>query len=325
MRRRASTRSVRHERSEQAARARRGRWRRLTRARAVLLAGASDMFPRRSDRCAAPPVATATEPGCRTGSLREAMRQASEPLATLVRRRDDRPGHPRRPAPRARADEPTRGSLRRPAASGRSRSRGARRPSPLTLAVSRRPRRDRCDGAGRRCGDLRRASSEQAAAGESDRRRRPRPRRRRVPPARRAAGARVAGEAEHRADRVPRARAASCSPWEAAAARRSSFAGSSERPRRGRTSAWVVAPGSAPVRAARFVGTERAVFLTRPLGPRASVVVSTESTRGRVADAEPHRRGARLRPRARAGRRDRCGPRPTRAMSARSLPSSFAR
>jgi hypothetical protein len=30
------------------------------------------------------------------------------------------------------------------------------------------------------------------------------------------------------------------------------------------------------VRAGRFVGTERAVFLTRPLGPRASVVVSTE-------------------------------------------------
>jgi hypothetical protein len=40
--------------------------------------------------------------------------------------------------------------------------------------------------------------------------------------------------------------------------------------------AWVVAPGSAPVPAARFDGTERAVFLTRPLGPRASVVVSAE-------------------------------------------------
>ena len=38
--------------------------------------------------------------------------------------------------------------------------------------------------------------------------------------------------------------------------------------------AWVMRPGSAPVRAARFVGTERAVFLTRTLGPRASVVVS---------------------------------------------------
>jgi hypothetical protein len=41
-------------------------------------------------------------------------------------------------------------------------------------------------------------------------------------------------------------------------------------------SAWVVRPAGTPVRAARFVGTERAVFLARPLGPRASVVVSTE-------------------------------------------------
>ena len=40
--------------------------------------------------------------------------------------------------------------------------------------------------------------------------------------------------------------------------------------------AWVVAPGSAPVRVARFVGTEGAVFLARPLGPRASVVVAAE-------------------------------------------------
>ena len=40
--------------------------------------------------------------------------------------------------------------------------------------------------------------------------------------------------------------------------------------------AWIVAPGAAPIRAARFVGTERAVFLTRPLGSRASVVVSAE-------------------------------------------------
>ena len=38
--------------------------------------------------------------------------------------------------------------------------------------------------------------------------------------------------------------------------------------------AWVVTPGSKPVAAARLVGTERAVFLTRALGPRASVVVS---------------------------------------------------
>ena len=40
-------------------------------------------------------------------------------------------------------------------------------------------------------------------------------------------------------------------------------------------SAWVVAPGAAPARAARFIGTEPAVFLTQRLGPRASVVVST--------------------------------------------------
>jgi hypothetical protein len=47
-------------------------------------------------------------------------------------------------------------------------------------------------------------------------------------------------------------------------------------PAGGRYSAWVLRPGARPVRAARFSGTERAVFLTRPLGPRASVVVSTE-------------------------------------------------
>jgi hypothetical protein len=40
--------------------------------------------------------------------------------------------------------------------------------------------------------------------------------------------------------------------------------------------AWIVGPGRTPVRAGRFVGTERAMFLTRPLGPRASVVVSTD-------------------------------------------------
>jgi hypothetical protein len=39
--------------------------------------------------------------------------------------------------------------------------------------------------------------------------------------------------------------------------------------------AWVFAPGAGPMRAARFLGTERAVFLTRPLGKQASVVVST--------------------------------------------------
>jgi hypothetical protein len=39
--------------------------------------------------------------------------------------------------------------------------------------------------------------------------------------------------------------------------------------------AWVVVPGTAPTRAAQFVGVERAVFLSESLGPRASVVVST--------------------------------------------------
>ena len=38
--------------------------------------------------------------------------------------------------------------------------------------------------------------------------------------------------------------------------------------------AWILAPGRKPVRAARFTGSERAVFLSRTLGPRASVVVS---------------------------------------------------
>lgn len=38
--------------------------------------------------------------------------------------------------------------------------------------------------------------------------------------------------------------------------------------------AWIVTPGASPVRAARFVGTERAVFLSGRIGPRASVVVS---------------------------------------------------
>ena len=49
--------------------------------------------------------------------------------------------------------------------------------------------------------------------------------------------------------------------------------------------AWVVAPGAEPVRAARFVGNERAVFLSGPLGPRASVVVS----KGRPAAGPPSR------------------------------------
>lgn len=41
--------------------------------------------------------------------------------------------------------------------------------------------------------------------------------------------------------------------------------------------AWIVTPrgGGAPVRAARFTATERAVFLGTRLGPRTSVVVST--------------------------------------------------
>lgn len=39
--------------------------------------------------------------------------------------------------------------------------------------------------------------------------------------------------------------------------------------------AWVLRPGLPPQRAASFLGTERAVFLRRTLGPRASVVVAT--------------------------------------------------
>jgi len=39
--------------------------------------------------------------------------------------------------------------------------------------------------------------------------------------------------------------------------------------------AWIVAPGASPVRAARFVGNERAVFFSGRLGPRASVAVAT--------------------------------------------------
>jgi hypothetical protein len=44
--------------------------------------------------------------------------------------------------------------------------------------------------------------------------------------------------------------------------------------------AWVVAPGTRPVRAARFVGTERAVFLSSRLRPKSTVVVSTERPLG---------------------------------------------
>ena len=46
--------------------------------------------------------------------------------------------------------------------------------------------------------------------------------------------------------------------------------------------AWIVAPGAAPIRAAQFVGVERAVFLSRNLGPRASVVVSTTRPAARL-------------------------------------------
>lgn len=49
--------------------------------------------------------------------------------------------------------------------------------------------------------------------------------------------------------------------------------------------AWVIAPGSGPVRGARFVGTERAVFLSVPVGPRASVVVSPVRPAGADAKA----------------------------------------
>ena len=47
--------------------------------------------------------------------------------------------------------------------------------------------------------------------------------------------------------------------------------------------AWALRPGARPVRAARFVGTERAVFLSVPLGPRTSVAVVA----GRRGSAHP--------------------------------------
>jgi hypothetical protein len=46
--------------------------------------------------------------------------------------------------------------------------------------------------------------------------------------------------------------------------------------------AWIVAPGAAPTPAGQFVGVERAVFLSRKLGPRASVVVSTTRPAARL-------------------------------------------
>jgi hypothetical protein len=50
--------------------------------------------------------------------------------------------------------------------------------------------------------------------------------------------------------------------------------------------AWVIAPGARPVRAARFVGTERAVFLSRRVRPKSSVVVSPVRPAG--GSAQPH-------------------------------------
>jgi hypothetical protein len=44
--------------------------------------------------------------------------------------------------------------------------------------------------------------------------------------------------------------------------------------------AWVIARGARPVRAAHFVGTERAVFLSSRLRPKSTVVVSTERPLG---------------------------------------------
>jgi hypothetical protein len=44
--------------------------------------------------------------------------------------------------------------------------------------------------------------------------------------------------------------------------------------------AWAIAPGARPVRAAHFVGTERAVFLSSRLRPRSIVVVSAERPHG---------------------------------------------
>lgn len=51
--------------------------------------------------------------------------------------------------------------------------------------------------------------------------------------------------------------------------------------------AWAVAPGARPVRVAQFGGAERVVFLSVRLGPRASVVVSTDPS-------APRRAGVRL-------------------------------
>jgi hypothetical protein len=47
--------------------------------------------------------------------------------------------------------------------------------------------------------------------------------------------------------------------------------------------AWILTPGRAPARAAQFVGTERAVFLSTPVSPRSSVAVSAERPVGKSA------------------------------------------
>jgi hypothetical protein len=47
--------------------------------------------------------------------------------------------------------------------------------------------------------------------------------------------------------------------------------------------AWVLAPSAVPVRAARLVASERAVFLSVPVGPRASVIVSSKRPTGSTA------------------------------------------
>jgi len=44
--------------------------------------------------------------------------------------------------------------------------------------------------------------------------------------------------------------------------------------------AWIVTPGAVPVRAARFVGTERAVFLSARLRPKQRVIVSSDRPAG---------------------------------------------
>jgi hypothetical protein len=46
--------------------------------------------------------------------------------------------------------------------------------------------------------------------------------------------------------------------------------------------AWIVVPGAAPTRAAQFSGVERAVFLSRNLDSRASVVISTTRPAARL-------------------------------------------